>query len=62
MREVLKNVLPDKNINIHSIRGGDVPSTHKIIFFFFFFLVAGGGFALDMGAGDAQDAAFTRVA
>ncbi|MGY4127843.1 hypothetical protein ACVKS1_006968, partial [Methylobacterium sp. PvP117] len=23
---------------------------------------AGGGFALDMGAGDAQDAAFTRVA
>lgn len=32
MREVLKKALPDKNVNIHSIRGGDVPSTHKIIF------------------------------
>ncbi|WP_073258541.1 4-hydroxy-tetrahydrodipicolinate reductase [Caldanaerovirga acetigignens] len=32
MREVLKKVLPNKNVNIHSIRGGDVPSTHKIIF------------------------------
>jgi len=32
MREVLKRILPEKNVNIHSIRGGDVPSTHRIIF------------------------------